>query len=63
MQIIYFDKNILDAMIKENPQAFKKCPCDKPGCDLLVFDNGFEKASGPIPENVLQVDFINRKRL
>jgi hypothetical protein len=51
------------------PDKMRKCTCGDPMCDLYYFDNGFtgnlasQSPKNENSENLIKVDFVNRKRL
>jgi len=58
-EVIYF---FTEDFSHKNEHKMKKCPCDDPDCKLVIFDNGFNKDIN-LPANVLQVDFINKRKI
>jgi hypothetical protein len=59
MEYIYF---FPADVVANNPDLFKACGCDDIDCKLLVFDNGFTK-NNDLPTNVIQYDFIEKKKI
>lgn len=62
---------IVEKTFDLNSQKMRRCTCGDPSCTLVYYDNGFSESSvGPNfiseklePGNVINVDFIKRRRI